>query len=43
MNMIESVKKLRNMNTDIHTDTNIDVHKIKSPSTSPSDAINNNN
>jgi hypothetical protein len=43
MNMIESVKKLRNMNTDIHTDTNIDVHKIKSPSTNASDKINNNN
>ena len=43
MNMIESVKKLRNINTDIHTDTNNDAHKIKSSSTSPSGKVNNNN
>ncbi len=43
MNMIESVKKLRNINTDITTNTNIDVHKIKSSPTYASDKINNNN
>ena len=43
INMIESVKKLRNMHTDIHTDTNNDAHKIKSSSTSPSGKVNNNN
>lgn len=43
MNMIESVKKLRNINTDITTNTNIDTHKIKSSPTCASDKINNNN
>jgi hypothetical protein len=43
MNMIESVKKLRNINTDITTNTNIDAHKINSPPTCASDKINNNN
>jgi hypothetical protein len=41
INMIESVKKLRNMHSDIHTDTNIDMHINKSPSTSVSDKMNN--
>jgi hypothetical protein len=43
MNMIESVKNLRNTNTDIHADTNIDMHVNRSPSTSASDKTNNNN
>src|SRR5919112_5841810 len=43
INMIESVKKLRNMHTDIHTDTNIDMHINKSPSTSAPDKLNDNN
>jgi hypothetical protein len=45
MNMIESVKKLRNVNTDIttNTDTDTDVHKTKSPPPCASDKINNNN
>ena len=42
INMIESVKKLRNINTDITTNTNIDTHKIKS-SPRASDKLNNNN
>ena len=41
--MIESVKKLRNINTDITTNTNIDAHKIKSSSTCAPDKISNNN
>ena len=45
MNMIESVKKLRNMNTDITTNTDTDAHNTKSPPlpTRASGKINNNN
>lgn len=43
INMIESVKKLRTINTGINTDTNNDAYKIKSSSTSPSGKVNNNN
>jgi hypothetical protein len=43
MNMIESVKKLRNMNTDITTNTDTAAHETKSsPPTCDSDKINNN-
>src|SRR5215218_7734258 len=44
MNMIESVKKLRNMNTDITTNTDTDAHNTKSPPlpTRASGKINNN-
>jgi len=38
-NMIESVKKLRNMN--VNTTTNIDEHKIKSSYTCTPDKVNN--
>jgi len=43
LNMIESVKKLRNINPDTTTTTNIDAYQIKSSSANTSDKVKNNN